>query len=189
MKFKVGDHVISTILFPYVEEGTTGIVREISEVNQNDQQLSLLIKFDDLRGSYWCSNSDIRLLFEPNEKLNKAAQQLPEDPQERKEIPLFSGCIDYFAAALAEVAKISLAGNLQHNGADHPLRWDRSKSLDHVDCVARHLVDRGKFDTDGKRHTAKAAWRVLAELQTELENEGAPLSRASINHPRQKEST
>jgi len=33
------------------------------------------------------------------------------------------------------------------------------------------LIDRGKFDTDGQRHSAKLAWRALALLQLELEEE------------------
>lgn len=63
-----------------------------------------------------------------------------------------------------------MTGNRQHNG-DAPLHWDRTKSLDHADCIARHLIDRRSRDTDGMRHTAKLAWRALALLQTELEDE------------------
>lgn len=70
--------------------------------------------------------------------------------------------------ALAEVAKTSYAGQQQHN-PDQPLAWDKEKSKDHHDCIGRHLVDRGTFDTDGVRHSAKLAWRALAALQIELE--------------------
>jgi hypothetical protein len=104
---------------------------------------------------------------------------LPTDPQERKDIPIFSGVLDYFPAAIMEVAKVSKAGNDQHNPGE-PLHWARGKSMDHADCVARHLVDRGKLDADGQRHTAKAAWRVLALLQEELEaSAGAPVPRGA----------
>jgi hypothetical protein len=98
---------------------------------------------------------------------------LPADPKERKEIPITTGVLDYFPLALAEVARVSLAGNRQHNG-DAPLHWDKTKSLDHADCIPRHLIDRGSRDTDGMRHSAKLAWRALALLQTELENEAKP---------------
>jgi hypothetical protein len=37
----------------------------------------------------------------------------------------------------------------------------------------RHFLQRGTLDTDGQRHTAKAAWRMLALLQKEIENEKA----------------
>ena len=37
-------------------------------------------------------------------------------------------------AALAEVARVSKAGNDQHNPGQ-PLHWARDKSADHADCV------------------------------------------------------
>ncbi len=95
---------------------------------------------------------------------------LPTDSVERKQIPITTGLIDYFPLALAEVAKASYAGNKQHH-PDEPLFWDKTKSTDHADCIGRHLIDRGKYDTDGVRHSAKIAWRALALLQIELENE------------------
>lgn len=103
---------------------------------------------------------------------------LPIDPAERKKIPLATGCLDYFSSALAEVAKVSHQGNEQHNPGQ-PLHWSRSKSADHADTILRHLTERGGFDVDGMRHSAKLAWRALALLQLELEEEGAPLSRGS----------
>ena len=89
-------------------------------------------------------------------------------PQERKDTPIYSGVIKYFPLALLEIARVSKAGNDQHNPG-MPLFWDRSKSGDELDALARHLVDAGKFDTDGQRHSAKIAWRALANLQKELE--------------------
>ena len=101
---------------------------------------------------------------------NKSDMLLPTDAQERKQIPIVSGVLDYFPLAIAEVAKCSWAGNQQHH-PDKPLHWDKTKSTDHADCIGRHLIDRGKFDTDGQRHSAKLAWRALALLQLELEEE------------------
>lgn len=95
---------------------------------------------------------------------------LPTDPQERKGIPITTGVLDYFPLAIAEVAKCSKAGNDQHNPGQ-PLHWAKGKSTDHADCIPRHLIDRGTCDTDGIRHSAKLAWRALALLQIELENE------------------
>jgi 5'(3')-deoxyribonucleotidase len=106
------------------------------------------------------------------------ATALPTDRQERKNIPIVSGCLDYFSAALAEVAKVSMAGNKQHF-TNEPLHWQRGLSGDHADAAGRHLMERGTLDTDGVRHSAKMAWRALALLQEELEAAGAPLSRAS----------
>ena len=101
---------------------------------------------------------------------NKSDMLLPTDAQERKQIPIVSGVLDYFPLAIAEVAKCSKAGNDQHHPGE-PLFWDKTKSTDHADCIGRHLIDRGKFDTDGQRHSAKLAWRALALLQLELEEE------------------
>ena len=104
------------------------------------------------------------------EKSKPSEMLLPTDAQERKQIPIVSGVLDYFPLAIAEVAKCSKAGNDQHHPGE-PLFWDKTKSTDHADCIGRHLIDRGKFDTDGQRHSAKLAWRALALLQLELEEE------------------
>lgn len=107
---------------------------------------------------------------------------LPTDATERKAVPITTGVLDYFPAALAEVARVSKAGNDQHNPGQ-PLHWARGKSTDHADCAVRHLMDRGTIDTDGMRHSAKAAWRALALLQEELEAAGAPMARGSQPAP------
>ena len=96
---------------------------------------------------------------------------LPTDPEERKACPIASGCLDYFPLALAAVAHVSQVGNQQHNPGQ-PLHWDRSKSTDEADALVRHLLERGKLDSDGLRHSAKVAWRALALLQKEIEKGG-----------------
>jgi len=78
--------------------------------------------------------------------------------------------LDYFPKAIAEIARVSLAGNRQHFPPGTPLHWDRSKSTDDADALGRHLLERGKIDSDGIRHSAKAAWRALAILERELES-------------------
>jgi hypothetical protein len=103
---------------------------------------------------------------------------LPYDPKERKEIPLASGLFDYFPSALIEVAKVSFKCNQQHNPGE-PLHWSQEKSTDHHDTLLRHMMERGTFDTDGQRHSAKIAWRALAALQMEMQNEGYPKARGS----------
>lgn len=95
----------------------------------------------------------------------------------RKDYPLFSGVIAYFPDAVLEVAFVSKKGNDQHNPGQ-PLHWDRSKSTDDLDAAARHLTDYANgisLDTDGAYHLAKAAWRILARLQKDLENEDRSL--------------
>jgi hypothetical protein len=94
---------------------------------------------------------------------------LPTDATTRKATPIARGVLDYFPDAVAAVAAVSRQGNEQHNPGE-PLHWAREKSTDHADCIARHLIDRGKIDIDGQRHSAKLAWRALALLQTEIES-------------------
>lgn len=104
---------------------------------------------------------------------------LPSDAAARKNVPIMRGLLDYFPAACAAVAELSRIGNEQHNpGQD--MHWARGKSSDHADSAIRHLMDRGGVDTDTVRHSTKAAWRALANLQEELEREeGAPLPRGA----------
>ena len=90
--------------------------------------------------------------------------------QSRKETPVFSGVLNYFPDAIRQVAQCSFVGNQQHN-PDKPLHWDRSKSGDEKDALTRHLLEAGTIDTDGIRHSAKVAWRALANLQKEIEND------------------
>jgi hypothetical protein len=104
---------------------------------------------------------------------------LPTDAGARKDIPMVRGLLDYFPAALAAVAVVSRVANEQHNPGQ-TMRWARNKSTDHADCIVRHLVDRGKIDSDELRHSAKIAWRALALLQEELEAAGEEPGRASV---------
>ena len=92
------------------------------------------------------------------------------DKATRKGLPLHSGVLMYFPDALLAVAEVSRIGNDQHNPGQ-PLHWARGKSDDHLDSASRHLLEAGTFDDDGARHTAKAVWRLLAELQLEIERE------------------
>lgn len=104
---------------------------------------------------------------------------LPTDAKERKAIPIATGVLDYFPDALAEIAKVSKAGNDQHNPGE-PLHWARGKSMDQADTIIRHFLERGTIDTaDGLRHSAKLAWRALALLQLEMEDAGAPRARGA----------
>jgi phosphate-selective porin len=95
----------------------------------------------------------------------------------------------YFPDAWAEIAKVSVVGNKQHNLGATKLYFNRFVSTDHLNKVMRHLLDHESgrvFDTDQTRHLAKAAWRILAALQVSIELEVAnqaqqALSSAGIN--------
>jgi len=95
---------------------------------------------------------------------------LPTDKKARKHLPIGTGVVDYFPDALAAIAAVSWVGNEQHNPGE-PLHWARGKSDDHPDCMMRHFIERGTVDDDGTLHTAKMAWRALAILQLEIEDE------------------
>lgn len=112
--------------------------------------------------------------------------RLSADSKERKLYPLCSGFLDYFPDACAEVSHVSWMGNEKHNPGE-PLHHARGKSMDHADCILRHLMERGGYDIikingqDYKvRHSAALAWRAMALLQEELEAEkGLPLPRGA----------
>lgn len=89
---------------------------------------------------------------------------------ERKNTPVYSGVLKYFPDAIRAVAQCSLAGNEQHNPGTE-LHWDRSKSGDELDALARHLMEAGSMDSDGIRHSTKIAWRALSNLQKEIERD------------------
>jgi hypothetical protein len=94
---------------------------------------------------------------------------LPKEAKDRKTYPIGTGFLDYFPLASAEVSHVSFVGNVQHNGPNTPLRWDRAKSTDEADALMRHFLERGTIDSDGVRHSAKLAWRAMALLEKELE--------------------
>ena len=91
--------------------------------------------------------------------------------EDRKQRPVYSGVLKYFPDAIMEVAFVSYIGNAQHH-PEKELHWDRNKSTDELDALMRHLLLAGTMDTDGVRHSAKVAWRALANLQKEIENDG-----------------
>tara|TARA_R110002051_G_C8665447_1_gene489634 strand:- start:853 stop:1140 length:288 start_codon:yes stop_codon:yes gene_type:complete len=92
------------------------------------------------------------------------------EEDKRKQTPIYTGVLKYFPDAIAEISRVSYMGNKQHH-PDKPLHWDRNKSSDELDALTRHLMEAGKIDTDGMRHSAKIAWRALANLQKEIEND------------------
>lgn len=102
---------------------------------------------------------------------------IPDDAKARKQYPIGTGFLDYFPDAVAAVSEVSFVGNVQHNGPESPLFWNREKSGDESDALLRHFVRRGTWDydklPDGSsiriRHSAKMAWRAFALLQKEIE--------------------
>lgn len=104
-----------------------------------------------------------------------ARQTVSTDDAARKAIPIATGFFDYFPDAIVAVAELSLLANEKHNGVGSVLHWSKEKSSQHADSLLRHFVDRGKWDTAGYakpvRHSAEVAWRAMANLQIEIEND------------------
>lgn len=64
---------------------------------------------------------------------------LPNDSKMRYHYPISSGCVAYFPAALAGVAKHSFIGGAKYN--DGALVHLRYISTQHMDCIGRHMLD------------------------------------------------
>lgn len=115
---------------------------------------------------------------------------LPTDSNERKDYPLMSGCLKYFPAALAGISNISKKGNDKHNPGEK-LHHARGKSMDHGDCILRHLLDvedliaaynRGNNSVTKEMiltEVSQMAWRALAYAQLLQETFGAPIAPAA----------
>jgi hypothetical protein len=116
-----------------------------------------------------CGCAELESEFISHSQVDMTNPLVIDPAQARKETPVFSGVLNYFPDAIREVARCSFIGNQQHN-PDKPLHWDRAKSGDELDALTRHLLDAGTTDTDGIRHSAKVAWRALANLQKEIES-------------------
>jgi hypothetical protein len=98
---------------------------------------------------------------------------LPTDDKSRKDLPLWDFMFGYFPDAWVEVVKVAVAGNKQHNPGEK-LHWARGKSMDQMNTAFRHQFDYGcgtVKDTDECYHLAKAIWRLMAQLQLDIERE------------------
>lgn len=136
---------------------------------------------------YTCPNCNTPYVFRHTcENLVRNITTLPTDSKARKDYPLYSGCLAYFPAALAGVAKLSKQGNDKHNSGES-LHHARAKSGDHADCVLRHLLDLQDLLATAERgievpseiilgEASAMAWRCLAYAQELHERFGAPLA-------------
>ena len=127
---------------------------------------------------------DFEILNEvPEPTVAQPKTTLPVDSASRKEYPLFEGVLKYAPAALAGVARVSKLGNDKHNpGQD--LHHSRGKSMDHGDCILRHMVDMSEDfgmgvgrDEKGVPQVDMIAWRALMLAQEWHEkHDGAPMA-------------
>jgi hypothetical protein len=91
--------------------------------------------------------------------------------KERKQCPVVLGFMDYFPDAIMQISNHSWKANEKHNPGE-PVHWAKDKSADHIDALARHILDYGKgerYDDDGLSILTAIGWRAMAFVQTELE--------------------
>lgn len=97
---------------------------------------------------------------------------LPSDYAARKDLPLWTFMFDYFPLAWLEVVRVAVDGDKQHGNSGKKIHWARDKSTDQLNTAFRHQFDYGTgtaIDTDGRAHLAKAIWRLMAQLQLDIE--------------------
>lgn len=179
---KVGDRVESLVTTRHYYTGDTGVVLEARPGRR------YYVRWDIHRivggGQYYANPEKLRLVVEPT-KPTRVGTTLPTDSTARKNFPLWRGLLRYFPAALAGAAKVSKLGNDKHNPGQE-LHHARGKSMDHGDCVLRHMLDvdadYGKgvgLDEDGVPQVDYIVWRALAFAQEWHEAHGAPLAPAA----------
>ena len=102
----------------------------------------------------------------------------PDNDQARKLLPIFKLVTRYFPKALREVTKVSVANNVRYSPEKDPadINWARGKSTDQLGSAFRHMmeaaVDGKVFETGTDIYIlAEAAWRILAALELEIENQ------------------
>ena len=66
---------------------------------------------------------------------------LPEDPKERKELPMWRACLMFFPKTFVAITKLSMKGQKQHKYKEGNIEWDRSKSSDDWDSLIRHMFN------------------------------------------------
>jgi hypothetical protein len=112
----------------------------------------------------------------------------PTDDKQRKALPIFKLVTRYFPKALREVTKVSVANNVRYSPDRDPfdINWARGKSADQLGSLMRHMLERevdehifeevppevaAVIGYDKVYVLAEAAWRALAALEMEIEEQ------------------
>lgn len=113
-------------------------------------------------------------------------------------LPVFKLITRYFPKALREVTRVAVANNVRYNPERDPadINWARSKSRDQLGSAFRHMLESA---VDGKVFEplppevqaatgieevyvlAEAAWRILAELELQIEAQERPVAADPID--------
>lgn len=156
------------------DDGMAELLYEDNSTMRVDSRAHGNFKWDDQWSDYWNESFDVAKPVSASATVGLNSYPTTKTEAEiRKGQPVFTGVAAYFPDALKAVAEVSRIGNDQHNPGQ-PLHWARGKSADQLDAAMRHMLDHlaNPIDTDGGRHLAKAAWRLLAELQLDIEKGG-----------------
>jgi hypothetical protein len=89
------------------------------------------------------------------------------DSAGRKNVPLYEVLFGYFPDAMTALAIHSYNGNNKHNPGQ-PLHHARTKSMDHENCIMRHLANWEGMDGPDDEAVA-LLWRAAALCQEKLE--------------------
>lgn len=176
--FKIGDYVYCV---RNEETDLTDELYEVTSAYRGGVMIAICDKNKLNRGLFCASRFEL-----VNTTTATQVLTLPTDSKTRKDYPLLSGCVKYFPAALAGAANISKLGNDKHNPGEK-LHHARGKSMDHGDCIIRHLIDTEDLlaalgrGSDIKKEQIlleanQLVWRALAYSQQLHENFGAPLA-------------
>lgn len=124
----------------------------------------------------------------------------PPDDRGRKNLPVFKMLVRYFPKAVREITKVCVVNNVRYNPERAPadINWARGKSPDQLGSAFRHMLER---EVDGRVFEevpaavaevtgfdkvyvlAEAAWRALAALELEIENQEAVSTEAPAVFP------
>ncbi len=162
---KVGDRVI------FQGRGFVGAGKIIPWPFNFAQHTAWAVQWDDRPEPLWAHARDLAVV-------NEGFDVVCEQPgfmdhmtaAERKSYPMFEGALAYFPRAIAYLSHVSFVANEQHNPGEK-LHWAKEKSIGVGNEILRHLVDKGKLDTDKLRHTGKLFWRAAELLERELMND------------------
>ena len=99
---------------------------------------------------------------------------LPEDPEQRKGLPIWRAFCRFFKKTIVAVTKQSMKGQKQHDYNEGEIHWDRSKSSDDWDSLLRHMFDlQEALENDDieaiLEHAPALAWRGCAICEKALD--------------------
>lgn len=173
--YKVGDKVM-IVENPYPDTRKIGEIGHVVEVFKEGSPYPYSVLFTDDLPAYTFAKSEIALA--ETQAVKPPTERVIPDDDKREDYPLFDVLFGYFPAAMCELSRWAKVGNDKHNPGE-PLHWAREKSTDHVNKIARHLMDYDQKDRNGFYEAIPLLWRAAALAQELLEKDGWPEGRSA----------